>query len=148
MPLPIRNSKESQKMWSPKHSFARMHRLLGPTAFVRRSLFLAVLISLLTICGRNALARVKQSARAPVVNWFVALPQVKVDDILACTVCRMPESPTLSKPKFLIPCLLSRTSRPFSGVSLFNAPSATRIHIAKVNIETTTCRRSACPPGS
>ena len=87
--------------------------------FVRRSLDPAVLISLpMVVCGRNALARVRQSARTPLVGWLVALPQVelnttladvnriplnnahneslanwqKTDDILACTVCRMPVS--------------------------------------------------------
>ena len=58
-------------------------RFLGPTAFVRRSLGPAVLISLPTICERNALARVRHSAGAPVVGWFVALLQVELNTTLA-----------------------------------------------------------------
>ena len=110
--MAILSLKVATKIWSPEHSSARMHRLLCPTVFVRRSLDPAVLISLPTVCGRNALARV-----SPLVGWLVALPQVelntarrrdsnsleqctqcvtrklqKTDDILTCTVCRMPVS--------------------------------------------------------
>ena len=90
MPLPVRggvpwrcSKKVAKEIWSPEHSSARMHRLLGPTVFVRRSLDPAVLISLPTVCGRNALARVRQSARALVVGWFVALLQVELNTTLA-----------------------------------------------------------------
>ena len=102
--------KVATEIWSPEHSSARMHRLLGPAVFVRRSLDPAVLISLSMVGGRNALACVKQSAgrviasrvghhaRRRVSNSFEQCTQCvtrklqKADDILTCTVCRMPMS--------------------------------------------------------
>ena len=78
MPLPDRgwramamlSLKVATEIWSPEHSSARMHRLLGPAVFVRRSLVPAVLISLSMVCGRNALACVRQSAQNP-FGWLV-----------------------------------------------------------------------------
>ena len=81
--------KVATEIWSPEHSSARMHRLLGPAVFVRRSLDPAVLISLSMVCGRNALACVRQSAQTPLVGWLVALPQVELDTTLA-DVTRIP----------------------------------------------------------
>ena len=81
--------KVATEIWSPEHSSARMHRLLGPAVFVRRSLNPAVLISLSMVCGRNALACVRQSAQTPLVGWLVALLQVELDTTLP-DVTRIP----------------------------------------------------------
>ena len=65
--------------------FSQSRNRCTSTVFVRRSLDPAVLISLPMVCGRNALARVRQGARTPLVGWLVALPQVELNTTL--TIC-------------------------------------------------------------
>ena len=180
MPLPDRgwramamlSLKVATEIWSPEHSSARMHRLLGPASVCAP--FLRSCCSDLTVnglwekrsglcqaecpnpfgwlVGRVTASKVGHHDRRRDSNSFEQCTQCvtrklqKTDDIPTCTVCRMPMSwPTPSQPDFFtktptyapfqVPCLLSQTSRPSSGVPLFRAPSATRINLAKVYIE-------------
>ena len=59
--------KVATEIWSPEHSSARMHRLLGPAVFVRRSLDPAVLISLNWFVGETLWL---VSGRVPKPLWL------------------------------------------------------------------------------
>ena len=71
------------------HLFSQSRNRCTSTVFVHSSLVPDVLISLPMVCGRNALARVRQSARTSLVDWLVALPQVELNTTLA-DVTRIP----------------------------------------------------------